>query len=128
MFSSAGRNHIVASFSSEGGIVGIVPRACVNSFSSGRTRVRSPLTASQLVPPSLVFSKNCVPRYSRCGSCGEKTIGMVQLNRYLLPNGTAPGDMSRTCPVVFDNLTTLPPPPPFYPTPLPTVSPILLPL
>ena len=116
MFPSSVPTQITPSFTSEGAIVRIVPRACFESFSSGRTRVRSSLTVSQLVPPSLVFSKNCVPRYSRCGSCGEKTIGMVQLNRYLLPNGTAAGEMSRTCPVVFDNRTTLPPGPALYTT------------
>src|SRR6266436_10299595 len=116
MFPSSVPTHITPSFTSEGAIVRIVPRACFESFSSGRTRVRSSLTVSQLVPPSLVFSKNCVPRYSRCGSCGEKTIGMVQLNRYLLPNETAAGEMSRTCPVVFDNRTTLPPGPALYTT------------
>src|SRR6266436_6625087 len=68
MFPSPVPTHITPSFTSEGAIVRIVPRACFKSFSSGRTRVRSPLTASQLVPPSLVFSKNCVPRYSRSGS------------------------------------------------------------
>jgi len=33
---------------------------------------------------------------------------MVQLNRYLLPNDTGAGEMSRTCPVVFESRTTLP--------------------
>src|SRR6266566_1412826 len=116
MFPSSVPTQITPSFTSEGAIVRIVPRACFESFSSGRTRVRSSLTVSQLVPLSLVFSKNCVPRYRRCGSCGEKTIGMVQLNRYLLPNGTAAGETSRTCPVVFDNRTTLPPGPALYTT------------
>src|SRR5437879_11795886 len=96
---------------SEGAIVRTVPSTCFESFSAARVRVRSGLTACQLVPASVVFKRHCVPRYSRCGSCGEKTSGIVQLNRYLLPNETGDGEISRTCPVIFDNRTTLPPGP-----------------
>src|SRR5260370_27831884 len=33
------------------------------------------------------------------------------VNRYLLPKETAAGEISRTCPVIFDKRTTLPPGP-----------------
>src|ERR1700687_4080651 len=91
IFPSSVPTQIRPSLISDGAIVRIVPSICFGFFSAARVRVRSGLTACQLVPASAVFKRNCVPRYSRCGSCGEKSSGIVQLKRYLLPNETGGG-------------------------------------
>src|SRR5271163_4594211 len=68
-------------------------------FSTGLfagVRVRSGLIFSQLVPPLVVFSTNCVPRYRTCGSWGEKTMGIFQWKRNFDPKGIGAGEMSRT--------------------------------
>src|SRR5439155_3898614 len=46
-------------------------------------RERSGLMTSQLCPRSCDFRILLPATYSRLGSCGENTIGYVQLNRYL---------------------------------------------
>src|SRR5215467_7913340 len=106
MLPSSVPTQITPSFTADGAIVRTVPRRFLVSFSSARMRVRSGLISSQLVPALLVFIKNCVPRYSRCGSCGEQTMGIVQLKRYLLPCGMGAGEISRTCPVILESRIT----------------------
>src|SRR5262249_27872713 len=108
MFPSWVPTQITPSFSADGAIVRMVPSLFFESLSSAFIRVRSGLISSQLDPPLVVFIRNCVPKYSRCGSCGENAIGIVQLKRYLLPCGIGAGEISRTCPVVLDSRITLP--------------------
>src|SRR5690349_7806378 len=111
IFPSSVPTQITPSFTGDGARVRIVPRRFLVSFSSARMRVKSGLISSQFVPALLVFIRNCVPRYRRCESCGEKTRGIVQLKRYLLPCEIGAGEMSRTCPEVLESRTTLPPGP-----------------
>src|SRR2546425_12551351 len=58
MFPSSVPAQITPSRTRDGAIVRIVPSACFGSFSLTGVRVKSGLTASQLVPASVVFSRN----------------------------------------------------------------------
>jgi hypothetical protein len=61
-------------------VIGPPDLSCV----SGAWRVRSPLTAVQVRPPSLVRQRRCEETYSVFGSTGEKMIGYVHCHRSLI--------------------------------------------
>src|SRR3954467_3796908 len=59
----------------------------------GSWRVRSPLIALHVFPPSVVFHTRCEPTYSERLSTGEKTIGYVHCQRSLMTADSSPENM-----------------------------------
>src|SRR3569833_3177220 len=87
----------------------------------GSWRVRSPLIASHVMPPSVVFQTRCAPTYSERLSTGEKTIGYVHCQRSLMTADSSPENMrgygltSLTSPVRRLSFCSNPPPFAFVP-------------
>src|SRR6266478_5613815 len=70
--------------------------------------VRSGLNTYHELPPSAVRNKTCEPKYSTCGSIGEKTSGSVQVLRYL-PGCASVGGSSCTSSSLKSCRATVPP-------------------
>src|SRR5665213_954437 len=68
--------------------------------------VTSGLIGFQFTPPSLVASRNCVPRYSVCGSVGEKPSGGFVAIWYMLSPRITVGETVATWRFVRSMRTT----------------------
>src|SRR5215475_6120039 len=84
-------------------------------------RVRSPLIAVHVLPPSVVFQTRCDPTYNVRLSTGEYTIGYVHCQRSLMTADSSPENMrgygltSLTSPVRRLSFVRKPPPFAFVP-------------
>src|SRR4051794_9219132 len=59
----------------------------------GSWRVRSPLIALHVFPPSVVFHTRCEPTYSERLSTGEKTVGVAYRRRAWMTADSSPENM-----------------------------------